>query len=158
MGLASHLGPWLLGTVKDTTGSTAGTIRNMGATTVAQSKAIAYGDTAATRAFVLPAGSAILRVSLLQTTKFTSGSSGTVKVLLNATEVGSVTVTGSGGSGILALAPTTDAMTALWANIGTTDGVITYTPDTLTAGAGVLVIEYMVRLSDGTYAPTSFTA
>ena len=36
MGFASHLGPWLLGTVKNTTGTTAGTIRNMGATIVAQ--------------------------------------------------------------------------------------------------------------------------
>jgi len=36
MGFATHLGPWLLGTVKNTTGTTAGTIRNMGATTVAQ--------------------------------------------------------------------------------------------------------------------------
>ena len=36
MGFATHLGPWLLGTVKDTTGTTAGTIRNTGCTTVAR--------------------------------------------------------------------------------------------------------------------------
>jgi hypothetical protein len=36
MGFATHLGPWLLGTVKNTTGTTSGTVRNMGATTVAQ--------------------------------------------------------------------------------------------------------------------------
>ena len=33
---AFHLGPWLLGTVKNTQGTTAGTIRNVGATLAAQ--------------------------------------------------------------------------------------------------------------------------
>ena len=37
MGIATHLGPWLLGTVKDTSGTTAGTVRNIGATMVTQS-------------------------------------------------------------------------------------------------------------------------
>jgi len=61
MGFATHLGPWLLGTVKNTTGATSGTIRNLGATVVSQSKAILYTDiTAATVAFTIPAGSQIL--------------------------------------------------------------------------------------------------
>ena len=30
MGFATHLGPWLLGTVKETTGTTPGTVRNTG--------------------------------------------------------------------------------------------------------------------------------
>ena len=61
MGFASHLGPWLLGTVKNTTGTTAGTLRNMGATAVTQSIAVLYTDiTAGTYAFTLPAGSQIL--------------------------------------------------------------------------------------------------
>ena len=61
MGFATHLGPWLLGTVKNTTGSTSGTLRNLGATVVSQSKAILYTDiTAATVAFTIPAGSQIL--------------------------------------------------------------------------------------------------
>ena len=36
MAFATRLGPWLLGTVKNTTGTTAGTINNLGATIVAQ--------------------------------------------------------------------------------------------------------------------------
>ena len=60
MGFASHLGPWRLGTVKDTTGTTAGTIQNMGCTVVAQSAATTVADTTATNLFVLPAGSQII--------------------------------------------------------------------------------------------------
>jgi hypothetical protein len=62
MGFASHLGPWLLGTVKNTTGTTAGTIRNMGATTVTQTAAVTSADAAASQAFVLPAGAILLEV------------------------------------------------------------------------------------------------
>ena len=36
MGFATHLGPWLLGTIKNTTGTTVGTIENLGATVVSQ--------------------------------------------------------------------------------------------------------------------------
>jgi hypothetical protein len=44
----------------------------------------------------------------------------------------------------------------LLANVGTTDAIITYTTAAVTGGAGVLLIEYAVRLADGTYTPTSF--
>jgi len=44
MGFATHLGPWLLGTVKNTTGTTAGTIRNMGATTVNQTATMTVSE------------------------------------------------------------------------------------------------------------------
>lgn len=158
MGMASHLGSWLLGTVKNTTGTTAGTIRNMGFTQVAQNAAVAYGDAAATRAFVLPAGSVILGISLYQTTTFTSGSSGTFTVLLNGTAVATALTVTTGTAGILDLSPGSDAQTAKWANVGSTDAIITYTGATLNAGAGVLVIQYGVRQPDGTYVSTSQNA
>jgi hypothetical protein len=44
MGFATHLGPWLLGTVKNTTGTTAGLIRNTGDTIVAQTIVVGYAD------------------------------------------------------------------------------------------------------------------
>ena len=75
---------------------------------------------------------------------------------LNGTEIGSSTIT-TGTAGILSVAPGSDAQTALWTNIGTTDGIITYTGATLSAGAGVLEISYIVRLQDGTYQHTSFS-
>ena len=157
MGLATRLGPWLLGTVKDTTGTTAGNIRNIGAVPASQLKTIAYGDAAATQACVLPAGTFIRQIRLYQSTTFTSGSTGTVTVYLNGTAIGSISVT-TGTVGILTFAPGSAAQMALWTNIGTTDGIITYTGATLTAGAGVLEVNYIVRLPDGTYAPTSYTA
>lgn len=152
MGIASRLGPWLLGTVKDTTGTTAGTIRNMGATIVAQEKDVAFGDAAATQAFVIPAGALITAVQLVQSgATFTSGTSGTFTVLLNGTSIGALTIT-TGTAGTLAISPSTQAQAALFSNVGTTDAIITYTGATLNAGSGQLVMMYMVRNADGTYA------
>lgn len=152
MALASHLGPWLLGTVKNTTGTTAGTIRNMGFTQVMQTAAVASTDSAATQAFVLPAGSIIFELYLFQSgATFTSGTSGTFTVYVNGTAVAASTIT-TGTAGILGLNPDSAAKTALFANVGSTDAIITYTPATLNAGSGVLVCTYGVRQSDGTYA------
>ena len=80
MGLASHFGPWRLGTVPNTTGTTAGTIRNMGATIVAQKADIAYGTTSGT-AFVIPAGATITGIAVYSSTAFT-GTSPTIKVTI----------------------------------------------------------------------------
>lgn len=156
MGLATHLGPWLLGTVRNTTGTTAGTIRNLGATPVVQSKAVAFGDAAASQAFVLPAGSMITSIQLMQSTTYTSGTSGTFTVLLNASQIGQLTIT-TGTAGILAITPDTAARAAVFANVGTADAIITYTGATLSAGAGFLVVTYVVRNADGTYLPTAST-
>ena len=70
MGFATHLGPWLLGTVKNTTGTTAATTRNTGCTVVAQSNVTTYADTTATNQFVLPAGAQILNIYLDVTAAF----------------------------------------------------------------------------------------
>lgn len=152
MGIATRLGPWLLGTVKDTTGTTAGSIRNLGATIVAQTKDVAFGDAAATQAFVLPAGALITALRLNQSgATFTSGTSGTFTVLLNGTAIGALTIT-TGTAGVLDITPSTQAQAALFANVGSTDAIITYTGATLNAGSGVLVMSYIVRNPDGTYA------
>lgn len=157
MGLATHLGPWLLGTVKDTTGSTAGTVRNLGATVVTQSKAINYNDAAlssASNAFVIPAGSQINNI-LLYTGGFTGTGTITITVNLGSTAIASATLTSATASaGTLTL---TAAAFATLANTGTTDQYLTYTfaATTLTAGSGVLIAAYTVRNSDGTYIPTS---
>jgi len=157
MGIATHLGPWLLGTVKDTTGTTAGLIRNIGATAVSQSKAIAFGDAASTVAFVLPAGAIIQNFQILATTAFGAG---TIVI-----SVGGSAVTGS------FTLPTTTVVTPLTgtnglgssnpsivANVGTTDAIVTYTMTSATLGSGILTVAYIVRNADGTTAPTSFTA
>ena len=76
MGFATHLGPWLLGTVKNTTGTTAGTIQNTGATSVTQTKKVVYdgalytADTTTTL-FTLPAGAQITSIHIDTLVAFT---------------------------------------------------------------------------------------
>ena len=155
MGFATHLGPWLLGTVKNTTGTTAGTVQNLGGTMVIQTKNVAYNDTAASVAFVLPAGALLFELYLYQSgATFTSGTSGTFTVYNGGTQIAQTTIT-TGTAGILGLNPDTVARTALFANVGATDAIFTYTPATLNAGSGVLVATYVVRGSDGAMYPTA---
>lgn len=157
MGFATHLGPWLLGTVKNTTGTTAGTIQNLGATNVAQTASVAYGDAAATQACVVPAGAIITDISIVQTTKFT-GTSGVITVYNNATACATCSAITAGSSSNIAFNPASDAQGALWANVGSTDAIITYTmasSGSLSAGAGILVVRYIVRGSDGAMFPTA---
>jgi hypothetical protein len=154
MAIATHLGPWLLGTVKNTTGTTAGTIRNTGATVVTQTKTVAFNDAAATQAFVLPAGSLITAVNVYTTTTYDSATALTLSI--NGTASSSaVTITTIASHTI---APNT-AGTPLFVNVGTADAIVTYTlGGSATAGAGVLCVNYVVRNSDGTFQPTAFTA
>jgi hypothetical protein len=159
MGLASHFGPWRLGTVPNTTGTTAGTINNMGATIVAQKAAIAYGTTTGT-AFVIPAGATITGIALYSSTAFT-GTSPTLTVSVAGTAVttANALTSGTAFNGSLALAQTVGAAGVL-NNVGSTDASVTYAigGSALSAGVGTIVVSYMVNLSDGTYNPTAYTA
>jgi len=149
MGIATHLGPWLLGTNRYTTGTTAADTRNTGATQVAQTKVVNFDDADASNAFVLPAGSLILGFKFITTTTFDQAS--TVTLSIGATAItGALTVTSPGVYSFVAA--TTEAATALWANTGATDKFVTYTvaQSTSTAGVGTLVAEYVVRNADGT--------
>jgi hypothetical protein len=157
MGTATHLGPWVLGTVKNTTGSTAGTIRNLGITTVLQySSSLVYTASAASTGIVIPAGAIITDIFIIQTTQFTSGTSGTMTALINGTSFAAGTVTGAGSMTNIIFAPTSASTANYWLNssygqASPTDGIITITGATLTAGAGVLCVHYGVRNSDGTF-------
>ena len=127
MGFASHLGPWLLGTVKNTTGTTAGTIRNMGATSVGQVASVAYGDSAATQACVVPAGSLITAITLIQTTKF-AGTSGVITIYSGGTAIATCSAITAGSNSNISFNPTSDAQGALWANVGSTDCLLYTSP------------------------------
>ena len=159
MGFATHLGPWLLGTVKNTTGTTAGSIRNMGATEVAQQVTLPYtaltgGGTG--NAFVIPAGSLIKSISFYTTTTFSSAA--TVKLSIGATDiVAATTVTGPAAPTAMTSATAADGTTALWANVGSTDAIVTYTGTgtTLTTGSVTLVVTYVVRDTNGNANPTA---
>jgi len=153
MGFATHLGPWLLGTVKNTTGTTAGTIRNTGTTMSTQSAAIAYPATTA-NAFVLPAGAAIVDALFFTTTTYAT--SGTVKLTIGATDItGALNVATVGAATFV---PST-AGVPLYLNVGTTDAIVTYTAAFgATSGAGTIVIRYTVLNSDGTSYPSTFNS
>lgn len=149
MGIATHLGPWLLGTNRYTTGTTADTTRNTGATQVVQTKAVLFNDADNANAFVLPAGSLITAFRFITTTTFDAAT--TITLSISGTAVtGALTVTSPGAYSFTVA--TTEAGAALTANTGTTDKFVTYTVSqgASTAGAGVLVVEYVVRNSDGT--------
>ena len=160
MGFATHLGPWLLGTVKETTGTTVGSIRNTGATVVSQSKSILYTDiTAATVAFTIPAGSQILTATFNTTVAYAT-TTPTYALFSNAVAIntaanGSV-FTNTGIVNIL-LGNNSAAAAVLCNNVGTTDAIITFTQANVTAtsGAGILTLTYVVKNSDGTQVPAS---
>lgn len=150
MGFATHLGPWLLGTVKNTTGTTAGTIRNMGATVVAQSANVAFGTLTGT-AFVLPAGAQVTDIKVVTTTVFSAAT--TCKLSIGGTDfttTGTITSVGSVALGANATTP------GGWLNVGSTDAIVTYTlaGAGLTTGAATIVISYVVRNSDGSANPS----
>ena len=160
MGIATHLGPWLLGTVKDTTGTTAGNIRNTGATVVSQSKAIVYTDiTAGTVAFTIPAGSQILTASFNTTVAYAT-TTPTYALLSNAVAINTAAngsaFTATGIVNIL-LGNNSAAAAVLCNNVGTSDAIITFTQANVTAtsGAGTLTLTYVVKDSDGSANPTN---
>jgi hypothetical protein len=160
MGFATHLGPWLLGTVKNTTGSTAGTIQNLGATEVTQTITLSFtsinGSLTGT-AFVLPAGAMVTYFKYYVTSTFSGAT--TVKLSIGATDVtAATTITGPAAPATMTAASAADAVTALFNNVGATDALVTYTATkaaTLTTGSVTLQVTYTVRNSDGSANPAS---
>ena len=151
MGFATHLGPWLLGTVKDTTGTTAGTIRNTGCTVVSQSASVAFG-TLTGNLITVPAGAQIVSVVFVTTTVFSAAT--TCQLSIGGTAFTNAATVTSVGSHSLTASPSTPAG---WVNVGTTDATIAYTlaGTSLSTGAGTIIVNYSVRNSDGSAVPTS---
>ena len=160
MGFASHLGPWLLGTNKYTTGTTAGTIQNMGATTVAQVATTTVSDTAATFLFAIPAGAQIVDFTVDITTAYAGTTGNTITI---QTAAGSSLATVGGATTTpLAVGRATTAYTgaqvATMLNVGSTDlivNVIYACAGTASGGAATITCRYIVKGSNGAMYPTS---
>jgi hypothetical protein len=154
MGFATHLGPWLLGTVKNTTGTTSGTVRNLGATVVAQTIPITFGTLSNLTGTLgsIPAGSLILGVQIITSTVFSSAT--TLKITIGGTDVNTASTITSVGVTNVSIAST---FASLAANTGPVDDLITYTATgtALTTGAATIVIQYVVRDTNGNANPTS---
>lgn len=153
MGFATHLGPWLLGTVKDTTGTTAGTVRNTGATIVAQTDNLTAAQVASLTGSLgfIPAGAMITSVQFLTTTLFASAT--TLKLTIAGVDVNTASTITAAGTIVVT---NSAAFTPIAANVGATDAEITFTATgTSLTGAVTVIIAYVVRNSDGAMAPTS---
>jgi hypothetical protein len=164
MGFATHLGPWLLGTVKNTTGTTAGNIRNMGATIVAQTytapASVILATPVAQLMFVVPAGAKIVRFGLEVNTALTGASNCGVTIGSAATANLYMATVNTGTSAVQTSPATIAAATSgVYDSIGTTDALIygTFTAATADATAGniTVTVEYIVRDSNGNANPTS---
>jgi hypothetical protein len=147
MGFATHLGPWLLGTVKNTTGTTAGTVRNTGAAIVAQTFNLTAAQVAGltgTLGFI-PAGALVTSVQFLTTTLFASAT--TLKATIAGVDVAAATTITAAGTYPVTVAAT---FTPTQANVGSTDAAITFTATgTSVTGAVTVLVAYVVRDSSG---------
>ena len=167
MAFSTHLGPWLLGTVKETTGTVAGTIRNTGATTVAQVATVAFGamTTAPTaqQLFTLPAGAKVIRINVEVITALSGGSVSNCGVTIGDAGTANkyVTTFNTTTSSVKVPQATIDAamVVAQTNNIGTVDvpiyGTFTAATGNPTAGSIAVTCEYIVREADGSAFPAS---
>jgi hypothetical protein len=174
MGFATHLGPWLLGTVKNTTGTTAGNIQNTGTSTVSQTKKIDYtGSTVAsgttTTLFTVPAGSQIVSIFIDTLVAFTGSTAANVVIGISGTTnlywaSSDITTQGrlANTNAASKLANWCGAATTASPNgagVGATDviiqAVLSPTVGTVTAGTVQFTIVYAVADSTGAQSPSS---
>ena len=173
MGFATHLGPWLLGTVRNTTGTTVGTIENCGATMVSQTFKKNYTGQAASATTdticVLPAGAQIQLIHIDTTVAFTGSTAANVSIGDGTTAAlywASTDVTSLGRAAISNAASKLGAWCGAASTaspngigIGSTDVkiVATMTPTVaaVTAGTVQYTILYTVADSNGTQFPAS---
>ena len=174
MGFATHLGPWLLGTVKNTSGTTVGSLRNTGSTNVSQTTKVVYdGTTTAapkvTTIAVLPAGAQLIDIKVDTLVAFTTSSAanltigdGTTANLFWITQdilaIGRALYTGA-ATKLLNWCGATSTASPNGAGVGSTDVkiVATLTPVTSTVGVGTVqyTVIYAVANSDGSQVPAS---
>jgi hypothetical protein len=149
MGATTFTGPVKAGTVLNTTGTTVGTLKNVGFVELAQSQAITQTGSATALAtnIVIPANSTITSIDLFVTTAWSSATTTyTISVGTSATATELVAASNVNTVGRQALNPGTDATkTAAWINSGPTDDRIYVLSgaNNVTNGAGTLVVRYI---------------
>ena len=115
----------------------------------------AIGQTTASPV-TIPAGAILDNFTLYQTSAPSALTGGVITIYVNATAVGTITPTTSGGQIQFTPANTT-AAAAILANVGTTDATVTYSMATVSAITGtiggVLKVDYVARNVDGSITP-----
>jgi hypothetical protein len=151
MAFSTFTGPVRSGTVKNTTGTTLGTIDNTGVVSLVQSASLALATSVVA---VLPAGSQILDILIDVTTTFTTSS--TLAVGDGTTADKYVTAITTAAAGRQAITFSGAQLTAM-SNIGTSDVAVTVTMagTTAVAGAGLITIRYAQKTSAGSEVPAS---
>ena len=143
MSISTFTGPIKAGNVLNTTGTTAGTIKNVGFVAMAQTATITQDGTATAYAtsIVIPAYSHILNIQFLNTTAWATTNTLSVGTSATANElVASVAMI----QGQVSAGPGTDATrTALWSNTGATDIIIYVKSTNAGAGVGDIVVRYL---------------
>ena len=151
MAFSTFSGPIRAGTVKNTTGTTVGSIDNTGVVVLSQTAALGL---ATSTPFVLPAGAQILGFNIDVTTTFTTSS--TLAVGDGSTAAKYVTAITTAAAGRQTIAYTAAQLASLY-NIGTSDVQVTVTMagTTAVAGAGYITVTYAQKTSSGAQDPTS---
>lgn len=152
MGTTTFTGPIKAGNVLDTTGTTAGSVKNVGYVQMVQSVAITQSATAAATTICIPANSQIVGISALVTSAFTGASAGlNVGTSATATELVASANFLLNAVGAFSATPGTDAArTAAWIDTGTVDDIIyvkAANAPSGTTGAAILTIEYVQAIN-----------
>ena len=151
MGTTTFTGPIKAGDVLDTTGTSVGSIKNVGFVTMAQSENITQatnGSTAGlyTTSIVIPAGSQIIGIDVLKTTAW-DGVAQTVNVGTSATATELAVAADNNLSttlGITTIIPGNNATrVGVWKDVGTSDVRIFVLSTNTGAGVGVLTVRYI---------------
>jgi hypothetical protein len=149
MGTSTWTGPLRAGTVINTTGTTPGTLKNVGYVELAQSQVITQTGSATALAtnIVVPAYSLITSIDLFVTTAWSSATTTyTISVGTSATATELVAATNANAVGKLVLTPGTDATrTGNWITTGAGDDRIYVLSgaNNVTNGTGTLVVRYI---------------
>lgn len=153
MGQTTFQGPLTAGTVKDTTGTVAGSIRNVGNVVLSQTTAVPAAAGTTTVA-VLPAGSQILDIQVNTTTIFNAATTLTVGDGTTANKYVTTTTITSVGLISTALAASPTIVTTAINNIGTSDvTIVATTAGSAATGAATITVTYIQKTSSGTEGP-----
>ena len=145
MSIVTFTGPIKAGDVLNTTGTTAGTIKNVGFVVMAQAVPITQAGTAAALAtsIVIPANSHIVNIQVLATVAW-NGAASTISLGTSATSTELVSAGSLAAIGLAALTPGTNATrTAKWSDVGTSDVIIYALSANTGDGVGDLIVRYM---------------
>ena len=152
MGTTTFTGPVRAGNILNTTGTTVGQdVANVGFVVMSQSAAVAQATNVSSAGvyktnIVIPAGSQILRISILKTTVW-NGAATTINVGTNATATQLAVAADNDLSttlGISSIIPGDNATrVGNWKDVGTTDIQIWAKSTNTGTGVGIITVEYV---------------